>query len=156
MINKVDIGAEIGDGTSVWHFTHIRSSAKIGENCTIGSHCYIDSNVVIGNNCKVQSGCLIYHPAKIGNGVFIGPGVRIINDKNPRAINNLGEKLKDDDWVCEGAVIEDFASIGCNSVIMPGITVGKGAVVGAGSVVTKDVKPYTTVYGVPARESSES
>jgi len=147
----IDDGAKIGINTSVWHFTHIRSTAVIGDNSTIGSHCYIDSDVSIGTDCKVQSGCLIYHPAKIGNGVFIGPGVRIINDKNPRAVGENGEKLTDEDWLCEGVTIEDRASIGTGSIIMPGVTVGKGAMVGAGSIVTSDVPAGEVVYGNPAR-----
>lgn len=154
MISKhsiIDEGAIIGSNTSVWHFTHVRSTAVIGDNSTIGSHCYIDSEVSIGNNCKVQSASLIYHPAKIGDGVFIGPGCRIINDKNPKAVNEDGRKLTDSDWNCEGVIIEDRASIGTGSIIMPGVTVGRGAIVGAGSIVTSDVAPFSVVFGSPAR-----
>lgn len=148
----VECGARIGEGCSIWHFTHIRSTAAIGSNTTIGSHCYIDSDVTIGSNCKIQSGCLIYHPAIIGDGVFVGPGVRILNDKNPRAVDELGNKLSDSDWVCQGVIIEDMASIGAGSVIMPGIRIGRGAVIGAGSVVTKDVARGCTAYGEAAHE----
>jgi UDP-2-acetamido-3-amino-2,3-dideoxy-glucuronate N-acetyltransferase len=151
MNSIIDEGATIGINTSVWHFTHIRSTAIIGDNSTIGSHCYIDSDVSIGKNCKIQSGCLIYHPAKIGDGVFIGPGVRIINDKHPRAVNEKGEKLKDSDWICEGVTIGDRVSIGTGSIIMPGVTIEEGAMVGAGSIVTSDVPANATVYGNPAR-----
>jgi UDP-2-acetamido-3-amino-2,3-dideoxy-glucuronate N-acetyltransferase len=154
MISKtsiIDEGAVIGEGTSVWHFTHIRSTVKVGNNSTIGSHCYLDSDVSIGDNCKIQSACLIYHPAKIGDGVFIGPGVRIINDKNPRAVGDNGEKLTDADWVCEGVTIEDRASIGTGSIIMPGVTIGRGSIVGAGSIVTSDVPPGFVVYGTAAK-----
>lgn len=147
----IDEGATIGSNTSIWHFTHVRSTSRVGNNTMIGSHCYIDSDVSIGDNCKIQSGCLIYHPAKIGDGVFIGPGCRIINDKNPKAVNESGEKLLESDWVCEGVIIEDRASIGTGSIIMPGVTIGRGAIVGAGSIVTSDVAPNTKVFGAPAR-----
>jgi len=141
----------IGEQTDIWHFTHIRDSAIIGKNCTIGSHCYIDKDVNIGNNCKIQSGCLIYHPAKIGNCVFIGPRCIIINDKYPKATNIDGSKLTDQDWTCEGVVIEDFASIGAGSIIMPGVTIGHHSMIGAGSIVTKNIPPYTIAIGSPAK-----
>lgn len=141
----------IGQNSDIWHFTHIRDSAFIGSNCTIGSHCYIDKNVKIGNNCKIQSGSYIYHPAQIGDCVFIGPQVIIINDKHPKATTTNGDKLTDDDWLCEGVIIENFASIGAGSIIMPGVTIGAFANIGAGSIVTKDVPPNSTVYGNPAK-----
>lgn len=148
----IDDGASLGNGTSVWHFTHIRSTVKIGDNCVVGSHCYIDSDVTIGNNCKIQSGSLIYHPAKIEDNVFIGPGSRLINDKNPRATDAEGNPLTEEDWNCEGVVIKSGASIGAGSIIMPGVTIGKNAMIGSGSVVTKDVPDNTVAYGVPAKE----
>lgn len=141
----------IGIDTDVWHFTHIRDSAVIGSNCTIGSHCYIDKDVSIGKNCKIQSGCLIYHPAKIGNYVFIGPRCIIINDKYPKATKDNGDKLTDDDWLCQGVIIEDFVSIGAGSIIMPGITIGHHSMIGAGSLVTKNIPPYTKIFGHPVK-----
>ncbi|NBX74530.1 MAG: N-acetyltransferase [Alphaproteobacteria bacterium] len=141
----------IGANTDIWHFSHIRDSAIIGNNCTIGSHCYIDKDVIIGNNCKIQSGCLIYHPAKIGNCVFIGPRCLIINDKYPKATKDDGTKLTEQDWICEGVIIEDFASIGAGSIIMPGVIIGHHAIIGAGSIVTKNIKPYSKAYGSPAK-----
>ena len=143
----IEPGVRIGEDSDVWHFTHVRTGAVIGKGTTVGSHCYIDTDVTIGDNCKIQSGCLIYHPAVIGNGVFVGPGVGIINDKNPRAVDEYGNKLTADDWECEGVIIKDRASIGTGSVIMPGTTIGEGAMVGAGSIVTKDVPDNAVVYG---------
>jgi acetyltransferase-like isoleucine patch superfamily enzyme len=153
MINKlytiIENPKNIGINTSIWYFTHIRDSAIIGENCTIGSHCYIDKNVTIGNNCKIQSGCMIYHPAKIGNCVFVGPKCLIINDKYPRATKKDGTKLTEKDWKCEGVIIEDYVSIGAGCIIMPGITIGEHSVIGAGTIVTKNIPPYTLAYGQP-------
>lgn len=154
MISKYSIIENInniGKDSSVWHFTHIRDSAIIGNNCTIGSHCYIDKDVSIGDNCKIQSGCMIYHPAKIGQCVFIGPRCIIINDKYPKATKDNGEKLTDNDWLCEGVIIEDFASIGAGSIIMPGVVIGHHSLVGAGSIVTKNIPPYTKAYGSPIK-----
>ena len=147
---RVEPGTQLGPGAQVWHFTHVRENVEVGADTNIGSHCYIDAGVRIGARCKIQSGCLIYRPTIIGNGVFVGPGVRIINDKNPRAVDEHGEKLTDADWRCEGVVIEDQASIGTGSILMPGIRVGRGAVIGAGSVVTKDVEAGAVVYGEAA------
>jgi acetyltransferase-like isoleucine patch superfamily enzyme len=147
----VDAGAVFGRGVQIWHFTHIREGVVIGDDTNVGSHCYIDAGVRIGARCKIQSGCLIYHPAVIGDGVFVGPGVRIINDKNPRAVDDDGRKLTYADIVHEGVTIEDGASIGTGAILMPGIRIGRNARIGAGSVVTKDVLPQMLVFGVAAR-----
>jgi acetyltransferase-like isoleucine patch superfamily enzyme len=147
----VEPGAKLGNGVEIWHFTHIREGVEIGDDTNVGSHCYIDAGVRIGARCKIQSGCLIYRPAVIGNGVFIGPGVRIINDKNPRAVDDHGNKLTYADLVHEGVTIEDEASIGTGAILMPGIRIGRRARIGAGSVVTKDVYPRTLVFGIAAK-----
>ena len=147
---RVETGARLSAGVQVWHFTHVREDVEVGAETNIGSHCYIDAGVRIGARCKIQSGCLIYRPTVIGDGVFVGPGVRIINDKNPRAVDDQGQKLGHAEWTCEGVVIEDRASIGTGSILMPGIRIGRGAVIGAGSIVTKDVEAGTVVYGAAA------
>jgi acetyltransferase-like isoleucine patch superfamily enzyme len=147
----VEPGAVLGEGVDIWHFTHVREGVVIGDETNVGSHCYIDAGVRIGARCKIQSGCLIYRPAVIGDGVFIGPGVRIINDKNPRAVDEHGNKLTYASLVHEGVTIEDGASIGTGAILMPGITIGRNARIGAGSVVTKDVAARTLVFGVAAR-----
>lgn len=150
----VECHENIGSNSSVWHFTHIRSSAKVGNDTTIGSHCYVDKEVIIGDKCKIQNGCNIYHPAKIGNCVFIGPGAMLINDKHPKATKENGDRLTDDDWLCQGVVIEDFANIGAGVIIMPGVKIGHHSTIGAGSVVTKDVPSNTTYMGNPARSKN--
>lgn len=141
----------ISEGVDIWHFTHVRGGAKIGRNTNIGSHCYIDEDVEIGSNCKIQSGCLVYKYAKIGDGVFLGPRCLIINDKHPRAADKNLKKTLDSDWMCDSVTIEDGASIGAGAIIMPGIKVGRFAMIGAGAVVTKDVDDFNSVVGIPAR-----
>ncbi len=142
---------KIGAGTKIWHFTQIEDNAIIGDNCVIGSYVYIDRNVLIGDNCKIQNRAMIYDPSVIHDGVFIGPGVILTNDKNPRSISISGNLLNSGEWNKVGVEIFEGASIGAGSVCVAPIKIGKWAVVGAGSVVTKDVKNYSLVVGNPAR-----
>lgn len=139
-------------GVKVWEFAQIRENVCIGENSTIGSFAYIDKNVQIGQNCKVQSGALIYDPARIHDGVFIGPGAILTNDKNPRSVSTSGEILGAGEWDKVGVEIFEGASIGAGAVCVAPLRIGNWAVVGAGSVVTKDVKNYSLVVGNPARQ----
>jgi UDP-2-acetamido-3-amino-2,3-dideoxy-glucuronate N-acetyltransferase len=136
--------AEIGEGTNIWHFVHIRKGAKIGKNCNIGKSVYIDTGVEIGDNTKIQNFATIYHGAKIGKNVFIGPHACFTNDIYPRA--NIWNEEK-----VAKTIVKDGASIGANSTIIADITIGKNALIGAGSVVTKDVPDYALIYGNPAR-----
>ena len=136
--------AEIGENTNIWHFVHVRKGAKIGKNCNIGKGVYIDTNVEIGDNCKIQNFTTIYQGVKIGNDVFIGPHVCFTNDLYPRASIWNEERL-------EKTIVRDGASIGANSTIIAGVTIGRYAMIGAGSVVTKDVPDYGLVLGNPAR-----
>jgi acetyltransferase-like isoleucine patch superfamily enzyme len=147
----VEPGVEIGEGSSIWEFTKIRSGAFIGENVTVGMNVYIGPGVAIGANCKIQNGAMIYDPATIGDGVFIGPGVILTNDKHPRAVGLSGEKLGVNDWTQVGVVIEDQASIGAGAICVAPVTIGKGAMVAAGAVVTKDVPAGEVWAGVPAK-----
>ena len=135
--------AEIGDGTNIWHFVHIRKGAKIGKNCNIGKGVYIDKNVKIGDNCKLQNFATVYDGVTIGNDVFIGPHVCFTNDAYPRA------SIWSDDRLVK-TVVKDGASLGANSTIIAGVTIGKSAMVGAGSVVTKNVPDHGLVFGNPA------
>jgi UDP-2-acetamido-3-amino-2,3-dideoxy-glucuronate N-acetyltransferase len=136
--------AKIGDGTNIWHFAHVRKGAKIGKNCNIGKDVYIDTNVEIGDNCKIQNFATVYQGVKLGDNVFVGPHVCFTNDMYPRALIWNEEKL-------EKTLVEDGASVGANSTIVAGITIGKHAMIGAGSVVTKDVPDHGLVFGNPAR-----
>ena len=143
--------AIIGDGTSVWHHCQIREGAKIGRNCIMGKGVYIDEGVSIGDNVKIQNYVSVYHGVTIENGVFIGPHVCFTNDLHPRAINPDGILKSVDDWTLSFTTIKKGASIGANSTIRCGITVGEWVMVGAGSVVTRDIPNYGLVMGNPAQ-----
>ena len=147
----VSDSATIGNNCKIWHFSHIRDGAVLGDDCIVGDFVYIDKNVKIGSKVKIQNSCLIYHGVEIEDGVFVGPGVVFTNDRYPRAINPKGELATDEDWEVSKTKVCYGASIGANCTILPGITVGKYALIGAGSVVTKDVPEFTLVVGNPAK-----
>ncbi|NQE52242.1 UDP-3-O-(3-hydroxymyristoyl)glucosamine N-acyltransferase [ANME-1 cluster archaeon GoMg3.2] len=135
---------EIGEGTKIWHFVHVREKAKIGKNCIIGKDAYIDTEVVIGDNVKIQNFVSVYRGVTIGNDVFVGPGVTFTNDLYPRAFIWGDDKIG-------YTMVKRGASIGAHAIIICGVTIGEYAMIGAGSVVTKDVVPFGLVYGNPAR-----
>lgn len=135
--------AEIGSGTNVWQFVVILDDAKIGANCNICAHCFIEGDVVIGNNVTVKSGVYLWNATRIEDDVFIGPNATFTNDVMPRS------KIYPDSFL--NITIKRGASIGANATLLPGITVGEYAMVGAGAVVTKNVAPYTIVAGNPAK-----
>ena len=149
---EVSSKAIIGFGTQIWHFVQVREGARIGENCKIGKDVYIDFDVVIGNNVKIQNSALIYHGVTIEDGVFIGPNVCLTNDRYPRAITSDGRVKGNDDWEVGPILIKYGASIGAGSIILPGITVGRFALVGAGSVVTRNIPDHGLVVGNPGRK----
>lgn len=135
---------KIGEGSKVWHFAHIREYVEIGKNCNIGKSVYIDSEVKIGYNVKIQNFSTIYKGVELEDDVFVGPSVVFTNDLYPRAFI-WGEDKIVQTFVRKGS------SIGANSTIVCGLTIGEYAMVGAGSVVTKDVPPFGLVFGNPAR-----
>ena len=139
----VAASAHIGDGSKVWINVQIREHASVGSDCIISKDCYIDHHVRIGERCKLQNGVSIYHGVTLGDDVFIGPNACFTNDRVPRAFNT--------GWQVTPTVVGNGASIGANSTLVCGIAVGEYAMVAAGSVVTKDVAPYTLVMGNPAR-----
>ena len=154
IVESADVSpsAVIGEGSSVWHLAQVREDAVLGENCVIGRGAYIGTGVHLGDNCKVQNYALVYEPAQLGHGVFIGPAAVLTNDHNPRAINPDGSLKDASDWEPVGVTIEEGAAIGARAVCVAPVTMGKWATVAAGAVVTKDVKPYALVMGVPARQ----
>ncbi|MCS3901428.1 acyltransferase [Methanococcus voltae] len=139
----VEEGAKIGENTNIWHFCHVRRDSEIGDNCNVGKGCYIDVNVKIGNGVKVQNGISIYQGVEIEDNVFLGPHMVFTNDLYPRAFNN--------DWKIEKTLVKEGASIGANATIICNNTIGKYAMVGSGSVITKDVPDYALVVGNPAK-----
>lgn len=143
--------AIIGAGTRIWHNAHIREGAFIGQNCVISRSVYIDFDVVVGSNVKIQNNASLYNGTVLEDGVFIGTGVVFTNDKAPRAVNPDGTIKQACDWKVGKILVKMGASIGSGSIILPNIRIGKHAMIGAGSVVTKDVPAHALAYGNPAR-----
>lgn len=141
----------IGDGTSIWHQAQVRDGVKIGKNCIIGKGAYLDAGVKIGDNVKIQNYVSIYHGVIIEDGVFVGPHVCFTNDLRPRAVTPNGTLKDEEDWKISNTTIKKGAALGANSTIRCGITIGKWAMVGAGSVITHDVPDHGKAWGNPAR-----
>ncbi len=147
----LDDGVTIGDGSSIWHLSQVRSEAVLGENVVVGRGAYIGEGVHVGDNCKIQNYALVYEPAYLEDGVFIGPAVVLTNDHFPRACNPDGSVKSADDWEPVGVTLRHGCSVGARSVCVAPVTIGEWATVAAGSVVVKDVQPFALVAGVPAR-----
>ena len=134
---------DIGKNTRIWQYSVILNGAKIGENCNINCHTFIESNVFIGNNVTVKSGVFLWNGIIVEDYVFIGPNVTFTNDYNPRSQQYKSAPI---------TLLKKGSSIGAASTILPGITIGKYAMVGAGALVTKDVPDFALVYGTPASQ----
>ncbi len=143
--------AVIGEGAKVWHYAQVREGARLGSNVIVGRGAYIGTGVQVGDNCKIQNYALVYEPASLANGVFIGPAVVLTNDHFPRAINEDGTPKSADDWHPVGVDIREGASIGANATCIAPVVIGRWALVGAGSVVVKDVPDFALVVGSPAK-----
>jgi len=141
----VDEGAEIGNGTKIWHFTHVMSGAIVGEGCSLGQNVNVGGKAQIGNGVKVQNNVSIYDDVIIEDDVFCGPSCVFTNVFNPRAFIERKDEYRK-------TVVKMGASIGANATIVCGVTLGRYSFVGAGSVITKDVPDYALVYGSPARQ----
>lgn len=142
----IDDGCKIGKGTKIWHFSHIMTGSELGENCNVGQNVVVSPGVKLGNNVKVQNNVSIYTGVICDDDVFLGPSMVFTNVINPRsAIIRKEEYLE--------TIVEKGASIGANSTIICGHIIGRYAFIGAGAVVTKDVKPYALVVGNPARQT---
>ena len=127
----------IGKDTNIWQYCVVLPNAKIGDNCNICSHCFIENDVVIGNNVTVKNGVYLYDGITVEDDVFIGPNATFCNDRYP--------KSKNKDFKLEPVVIKKGASIGANATILPGVTIGENALVGAGAIVTKDIEDNTKI-----------
>ena len=141
----VDDNVTIGDDTKIWHFSHILSGSNIGTNCSFGQNCVVGPKVSIGNGVKVQNNISIYEGVVVEDDVFLGPSMVFTNVTNPRAFIVRREEFKQ-------TLIQKGASIGANATIVCGVTIGEYALIGSGTVVNKDVKPYALMVGVPARQ----
>lgn len=141
----IDEGAEIGEGTRIWHWVHVCGGAKIGKNCSLGQNVFVGNKVIIGNNVKIQNNVSVYDNVILEEDVFCGPSVVFTNVYNPRAAICRKAEYRD-------TLIKKGATLGANCTIVCGVTIGKYAFVGAGAVVTKDVPDYALVVGVPAKQ----
>ncbi|MBQ3142542.1 MAG: N-acetyltransferase [Bacilli bacterium] len=141
---EVSEKAIIGSNTKIWNLAQVRENAQIGENCIISKNVYIDTEVIIGSNVKIQNNVNVYHGVVIEDDVFLGPSMTFTNDLYPRAFNK--------DWKITNTLVKKGASIGANATIVCGVTIGEYSMVGSGSVVTKDVEPYSLVVGNPAKK----
>ncbi len=142
----IDEGAEIGEGTKIWHYSHVYGKAKIGRNCVFGQNVVVANGVTVGDKCKIQNNVSLYEGVILEDFVFCGPSMVFTNVKTPRC--EFPRNTSDD---YHTTLVKRGASIGANATIVCGITLHEGAFVAAGAVVTKDVPPYTMVAGVPAR-----
>lgn len=141
----VDMGAQIGDGTRVWHWVHICAGAKIGQLCSFGQNVFVGNDVQIGNNVKIQNNVSVYDAVTIEDDVFCGPSMVFTNVYNPRSTVTRKNEYR-------RTIIKKGATIGANATIICGVVVGDYAFIAAGTVVNKDVKPYALMAGVPAKQ----
>ncbi|ADP19580.1 bacterial transferase hexapeptide family protein 4 [Achromobacter xylosoxidans A8] len=141
----VDEGAQIGDGSRVWHFVHVCGGARIGTGVSLGQNVFVGNKVVIGNDCKVQNNVSVYDNVVLEDGVFCGPSMVFTNVYNPRSLIERKDQYRD-------TLVKRGATLGANCTVVCGVTVGAFAFIGAGAVVNRDVPDYALMVGVPARQ----
>ena len=141
----VDEGAMIGDGTRIWHWVHVSGGARIGARCSLGQNVFVGNQVRIGENCKIQNNVSIYDSVTIEDDVFCGPSMVFTNVHNPRSHVPRKDEYRD-------TIVRRGATLGANCTIICGVTIGEYAFIGAGAVITRDVKAYALMAGVPARQ----
>jgi UDP-2-acetamido-3-amino-2,3-dideoxy-glucuronate N-acetyltransferase len=140
----IDEGAVIGNSTKIWHFTHLMPKSKVGSNCILGQNVFIDNNVSIGNGVKIQNNVSVYNGVVIEDDVFLGPSMVFTNVVNPRSFVERKHEFRQ-------TMVRRGAAIGANATIVCGVEIGEYALIGAGTVVTKNVAPYALIYGSPAK-----
>ena len=141
----IDPGAQIGDGTKIWHFVHVCGGAKIGKDVSLGQGVFVGNNVVIGDRCKIQNNVSVYDNVTLETGVFCGPSMVFTNVHNPRAMIERKKEYLD-------TLVKRGATLGANCTIICGITIGAYSFIGAGSVITREVSDFALMVGVPARQ----
>ncbi|MBV2181837.1 MAG: UDP-2-acetamido-3-amino-2,3-dideoxy-D-glucuronate N-acetyltransferase [Castellaniella sp.] len=141
----VDDGAQIGEGSRVWHFVHVCGGARIGAGVSLGQNVFVGNKVVIGDRCKIQNNVSVYDNVTLEEGVFCGPSMVFTNVYNPRSLIERKDEYRD-------TLVKKGATLGANCTVVCGVTIGEFAFIGAGAVVNKDVKPYALMVGVPARQ----
>ena len=141
----IDDGAQIGEGSRVWHFVHVCGGARIGKGVSLGQNVFVGNKVVIGDNCKVQNNVSVYDNVILEEGVFCGPSMVFTNVYNPRSLIERKDQYRD-------TLVKKGATLGANCTIVCGVTIGEFAFVGAGAVVNKNVPAYALMVGVPARQ----
>ena len=141
----VDAGAQIGQGSRIWHFVHVCSGASIGKRCSLGQNVFVGNKVVIGDNCKIQNNVSVYDNVTLQNNVFCGPSMVFTNVYNPRSAIERKAEYRD-------TLVKEGATLGANCTIVCGVTIGAFAFIGAGAVINTDVPDYALMVGVPARQ----
>lgn len=148
---EVEAGAEVGPGTRIWSHSQVRHGARIGADCNVGRNVFVDVDVVVGDRVKIENNASLFRGVTVEDGAFIGPHVCLTNDRQPRAVNADGSLKTDADWEVTPILVRAGAAVGAASVVLPGVTIGRWAMVGAGSVVTRDVADHELAFGNPAR-----